>query len=634
MTSTTEKQPSTGASDKSKSSGLMLAAIGVVFGDIGTSPLYTLKEVFHGAHGIAPSPDNVLGALSLVLWALLIVVSLKYVIFIMRADNNGEGGIMALLALTLKSSPGDTRSRWLLMSMGIFGAALFYGDSLITPAISVLSAVEGLKLATPVFDPYVIPITLAVLTGLFMFQRRGTASVGALFGPVMIVWFATLALLGIVNILDEPMVLQAVNPLHGFQFFAEHKWYGFLALGAVVLAVTGGEALYADMGHFGRMPIRTAWFFFVLPALLLNYFGQGALMIHNPAAVENPFYLLAPAWALYPMIVLSTLATVIASQAVISGAFSVTRQAMQLGYCPRLEVRHTSEQEIGQVYLPAINWALLVAIIALVLGFRSSSNLAAAYGIAVTGTMAIDTILAVVVARALWGWSRSTAVLVAAFFLIIDVSFFGANAMKIPQGGWFPLVIGVAVFTLLSTWKRGRALLFDRLREGAIALEPFLAGIAAHPPLRVPGTAVFLTANLDGVPHAMLHNLIHNKVLHERVALLTVITEDVPHVPEIDHAEVQSLGNNFYRVIVRYGFKDEPDIPKTLTQCKECGLEFQMMETSFFISRETLIATIAPGMALWREKLFISMARNAGSVSAYFKIPSNRVVELGTQIEL
>ena len=621
-------------SGKSKSSGLMLAAIGVVFGDIGTSPLYTLKEVFHGAHGIAPSHDNVLGALSLVLWALLIVVSLKYVIFIMRADNNGEGGIMALLALTLKNSPGDTRSRWLLMSMGIFGAALFYGDGVITPAISVLSAVEGLKIATPALEPFVIPITLIVLTGLFLFQRKGTASVGALFGPVMVVWFATLALLGIINILDEPAVLQAVNPLYGFQFFVENKWYGFLALGAVVLAVTGGEALYADMGHFGRMPIKTAWFFFVLPALLLNYFGQGALMIHNPAAVENPFYLLAPPWALYPLIGLATLATVIASQAVISGAFSVTRQAIQLGYCPRLEVIHTSEREIGQVYVPAINWTLWMAIIALVLGFQTSSNLAAAYGIAVTGTMAIDTILAVVVARALWGWSSVTAVLVAVLFLIIDLSFFSANAMKIPQGGWFPLVVAVAVFTLLSTWKRGRALLFDRLRDGAIALEPFLAGIAAHPPLRVPGTAVFLTANLNGVPHAMLHNLIHNKVLHERVVLLTVITEDVPHVPEIDHAEVQPLGNDFYRVIVRYGFKDEPDIPMTLTKCKDCGLEFQMMETSFFISRETLISTIAPGMAIWREKLFISMARNAGSVSNYFKIPTNRVVELGTQIEL
>ena len=613
---------------------LSISAIGVVFGDIGTSPLYTMKEIFTGSHGVTPTHDHVLGALSLVLWALLIVVSLKYVIFIMRADNRGEGGIMALLALTLKNSPSDTRSRWVLMSMGIFGAALFYGDGVITPAISVLSAVEGLEIATPALKPYVIPITLAVLAGLFMFQRKGTASVGALFGPVMIAWFSTLALLGVVNILNEPAVLQAVNPWYGAQFFIEHKWHAFLALGAVVLAVTGGEALYADMGHFGRMPIKTAWFVFVLPALLLNYFGQGALLIHDPAAAQNPFYLLAPSWALYPLVILATLATVIASQAVISGAFSVTRQAMQLGYCPRLEIQHTSEREIGQVYLPMINWTLLAAIIVLVLEFRTSSNLAAAYGIAVTGTMAIDTILAVVVARAMWGWGWARAGAVAAFFLVIDLSFFSANALKIPQGGWFPLVVGIIVFTLLSTWKRGRQLMFDRMKESAIALGPFLAGITTHPPTRVEGTAVFLVAQPDSVPHAMLHNLIHNKVLHERVVLLTVLTEDVPHVPDIDHVEVQPLGNDFYRILVRYGFKDEPNIPQALEQCKTFGMEFNMMETSFFLSRETLIATVAPGMALWREKLFVSMARNAGSATAYFKIPTNRVVELGTQIEL
>jgi len=629
--SQTEASPS---GHKQGKAGLAIAAIGVVFGDIGTSPLYTMKEVFHGAHGIAPVHDNILGALSLVLWALLIVVSLKYVVFIMRADNNGEGGIMALLALTLKNSPRDTRTRWLLMSMGLFGAALFYGDGVITPAISVLSAVEGLQLAAPVLEPFVIPITLIVLVALFMFQRKGTASVGALFGPVMLVWFLTLAVLGVVNIMEEPAVLQAVNPLYAVNFFVEHRWHAFLALGAVVLAVTGGEALYADMGHFGRMPIRAAWFFFVLPALLLNYFGQGALLIHTPAAVENPFYLLAPAWALYPMVALSTVATVIASQAVISGAFSVTRQAMQLGYCPRLEIQHTSEREIGQVYLPAINMALLAAIIALVLGFRTSSNLAAAYGIAVTGTMAIDTVLAVVVARHLWGWGWLRSGVVAVSFLVVDLAFFSANAVKIPQGGWFPLVVAVMVFTLLATWKRGRMLLLERMRAGAIALEPFLAGIAAHPPLRVPGTAVFLTASAEGVPHAMLHNLIHNKVLHERVILLTVITEGVPHVPDIDHMELHPLGNNFHRIIMRFGFKDEPDIPQTLTQCKEYGLDFNMMETSFFLSRETVIPTVAPGMALWREKLFVSMSRNAGSATAYFKIPTNRVVELGTQVEL
>jgi KUP system potassium uptake protein len=467
-----------------------------------------------------------------------------------------------------------------------------------------------------------------------MFQRKGTARVGALFGPVMVIWFITLALLGIVNIVQAPEVLQAFNPMYAVHFFTNYKWGAFLALGAVVLAVTGGEALYADMGHFGRMPIRFAWFGLVLPALLLNYFGQGALLIQHPEAVENPFYLLAPSWALYPMVALSTLATVIASQAVISGAFSVTRQAMQLGYCPRLEILHTSEKEIGQIYLPAINWALLAAIIVLVLGFKSSSNLAAAYGIAVTGTMAIDTILAVVVAHYLWNWSWVRVVLVAALFLVIDLSFFSANAVKIPQGGWFPLVVAVIVFTMLSTWKRGRELLFERLQGAAIALEPFLASIVAHPPTRVPGTAVFLTASTEGVPHAMLHNLLHNKVLHERVVLLTVITEDVPHVPEIDLAEVQPMGNNFFRIIMRIGFKDEPDIPKALEQCRENGFPFNMMETSFFLSRETLIPTVAPGMALWREKLFVNMSRNAESAMAYFKIPTNRVVELGTQIEL
>ena len=574
-----------------------------------------------------------LGILSLVFWALLIVVSLKYVIFIMRADNRGEGGIMALMALTLRGVPGG-RNRWLLMSMGIFGAALFYGDGVITPAISVLSAVEGLEIATPALKPYVIPVTLAVLIGLFMFQRRGTASVGALFGPIMCIWFVTLAGLGILNIAHDPSVLQALSPLYGLHFFLDHKWHAFLALGAVVLALTGAEALYADMGHFGRRPINLAWFGFVLPALLLNYFGQGALLLHNADAAKNPFYLLAPEWALYPLVALSTLATVIASQAVISGAFSVTRQAMQLGYCPRLEVLHTSEKEIGQIYLPAINWTLLAAIIALVLGFQSSSNLAAAYGIAVTGTMAIDTILAVVVAVTVWKWSKLFGGLVIAFFLVIDLSFFGANALKILQGGWFPLAVGMAVFTLLSTWKRGREILMDRLQTGAIALEPFLSGIASHPPTRVPGTAVFLTASREGVPHAMLHNLAHNKVLHERVALLTVTTRDIPWVPEAERVQVEPLGGEFYRIVVTYGFKDEPDIPAALELCKPFGLEFSMLETSFFLSRETLIATIAPGMALWREKLFVSMMRNAGSATAFFKIPTNRVVELGTQIEL
>jgi KUP system potassium uptake protein len=613
---------------------LALAAIGVVFGDIGTSPLYTIKEVFHETHGIPVAPENILGVLSLVLWALVIVVSLKYVVFIMRADNRGEGGIMALMALARKVSAGDSRRQWLLMILGLFGAALFYGDGVITPAISVLSAVEGLEIATPAFEPYVIPIALVVLVALFVFQRRGTASVGALFGPIMVGWFVALAVLGVINIAQEPAVLAAVNPFHALSFFVEHRVQGFIALGAVVLAVTGGEALYADMGHFGRPPIRMAWFGFVLPALLINYFGQGALLIAHPQHIENPFYLMAPTWALYPLVALATLATVIASQAVISGAFSVTRQAMQLGYCPRLNVLHTSEKEIGQIYVPAMNWLLLFAISILVLGFRSSSNLAAAYGIAVTGTMAIDTVLAVVVARLLWGWNLIACVLVAMFFLVVDLAFFSANAIKIPHGGWFPIAVALMVFTLLSTWKRGREILMERLRTGAVALMPFLDGIALHSPLRVPGTAVFLTANAEGVPHALLHNLAHNKVLHERVVLLTVITEDVPHVPEIDWAEVQPLGNEVYRVLIRFGFKDEPDVPLALQQCANFGLEFNMLETSFFLSRETLIATKLPGMALWREKLFVGMARNATSATAYFEIPPNRVVELGTQVEL
>lgn len=629
---------STAANDstllKSRSSSLIVGAIGIVYGDIGTSPLYTMKEVFGGTHPVLLSHDNVLGILSVIFVSLLIVVSLKYVLFIMRADNRGEGGIMALMALTQRVSVAGTRSRWLMMVMGIFGAALFYGDGMITPAISVLSAVEGLEVATPLLKPYVIPITLGVLAGLFMIQRRGTADVGALFGPAMCIWFAVLAVLGIHNIIDQPSVLQALNPVYAVNFFIDHKGHGFMALGAVVLALTGAEALYADMGHFGRPPITRAWFWFVLPALVLNYFGQGALLIHDPNAVRNPFYLLVPAWGLLPLVVLATVATIIASQAVISGAFSLTRQAIQLGYCPRMEILHTSAKEIGQIYVPAVNWTLLIMIIALVLGFRSSSSLAAAYGIAVTGTMVITTVLAFVVVRKLWGWNAFASGAVVTGLLAIDLAFLGANIVKIEHGGWFPLVVGIVIFTLMSTWKRGREMVFERLHTNEIALQPFLDGIAKHPPTRVPGTAVFMTAQPEGVPHALLHNLAHNKVLHERVALLTVVTEDVPWVSEARRLTVQALGNNFYRITIRYGFKDDTDIPKALHLCTEHGVECNMMETSFFLSRETLIPTIAPGMALWRERLFASMARNAGAAMAFFKIPTNRVVELGTQIEL
>jgi KUP system potassium uptake protein len=620
--------------DRHGKAALVLGAIGVVYGDIGTSPLYTMKEAFHGVHGLPVSVTNVLGVLSLILWSLVIIVSVKYAGFIMRADNKGEGGIMALMALVQRVTAGETRRRWWLMSFGIFGAALFYGDGMITPAISVLSAVEGLEVATPAFKPYVIPLSLIVLVGLFVFQRKGTASVGALFGPVMILWFATLAVLGVIEIARYPDVLRALNPAYAVTFLADNRTAGFLALGAVVLAVTGAEALYADMGHFGRKPIRLAWFGFVLPGLVLNYFGQGALLIHEPDAVDNPFYRLAPEWALYPMVVLATTATVIASQAVISGAFSVTRQAIQLGYAPRMNISHTSEREIGQIYIPIMNWMLLAGIVALVLGFQSSSSLAAAYGIAVTGTMAIDTILAFVVVRGLWGWNLPLTATVTALFLIVDMAYLGANSVKILQGGWFPLAIGLVVFTLLSTWKRGRELMRERLKEMAIALDPFMDGLAKHPPARVPGTAVFLTTNRDAVPHALLHNLKHNKVLHDRVVVLTVVFQDIPHVDESERVEIRPLGNHFYQLFVIYGFKDETDIPRALALCAPLGLQFDMLETSFFLSRETLIPTRRRAMAYWREKLFIGMMRNATSVTAYFRIPTNRVVELGTQVEL
>jgi KUP system potassium uptake protein len=613
---------------------LTLGAIGVVYGDIGTSPLYTMREAFNGVHGVTPSPDNVLGVLSLVFWALLVIVSIKYVIFMMRVDNRGEGGIVALMALTLRTTHPKQRRRWILMAMGLFGVALFYGDGVITPAISVLSAVEGLEVALPALEPYVIPVTVGVLVALFLFQRQGTATVSLFFAPVICIWFATLAMLGLSAIIREPSVLQALNPLYGADFFLRHGGRGFLVLGAVVLAITGGEALYADMGHFGRRPIRLAWFLFVLPALLLNYFGQGALIIHDPTAVQSPFYLLVPTWGLYPMIVLATLATIIASQAVISGAYSITRQAIQLGYSPRLQIIHTSAQTIGQVYIPWINWMLLIAVISLVLGFQSSSNLAAAYGIAVTGTMFIDTVLAFVVIHSLWRWNWLRVAFIAAVFVTVDLSFLSANAIKILHGGWFPLVIGMALFTLMSTWKRGREILFERLSENVIALAPFLASITSDPPLRVPGTAVFLNASAEGVPHSVLHNLKHNKVLHERVVFLTVLTKEVPWVPEEQRLEVHRLAPDFYRILVRYGFMDEIDIPKALEQCRAFALEFNMQEASFFFSRETLLPTKRPGMALWREKIFVGLSRNESSAMMFFRIPTNRVVELGTQIEL
>jgi len=614
---------------------LALAALGVVYGDIGTSPLYAVKEIFAGAHHPLPiTPDNVIGILSLLFWALMIVVTLKYVSFIMRADNKGEGGIIALMALALRNSEDSPRRRQVVITLGLFGAALFYGDGVITPAISVLSAVEGLEIIAPSFESYVIPVTLVVLVALFLIQRRGTASIGYLFGPVMLIWFATLAIMGVINIIDHPYVLKAISPFYGFRFLAENPLMGYLSLAAVVLVLTGAEALYADMGHFGRKPIQLAWLAFVLPALLLNYFGQGALLLANPEAIDNPFYRMAPDWALYPLLVLATLATVIASQAVISGAFSMTIQAMQLGYAPRLEVQHTSEKQIGQIYLPAVNWLLLVSVIALVIGFGSSTRLASAYGIAVTGTMLITNVLAYVVARWLWGWSPWRAFLGALPFFIIDMAFFTANLTKVKDGGWFPLVFGILMFVLLVTWKRGRSLLHKRLAQEAIDLEPFIASLGYGGATRVSGTAVFLNSNPDGVPHALLHSLKHYKVLHEKVVLVSVNVLDIPYVPNSQRVTVEALPNSFWRVKIFYGFKDEIDLPHALDWCAEQGLALEMMDTSFFLGRETLIARLGSAMPFWQEKLFIALFRNAGSAASYFKLPANRVVELGTQVVL
>jgi KUP system potassium uptake protein len=621
---------------KSRQAAMALAALGVVYGDIGTSPLYVMKEVFAGNHPIPLTPENVLGILSLIVWSLLIIVSIKYVVFIMRADNRGEGGIMALIALALHDAKGNPKRERIVALIGLLGAGMFYGDGMVTPAISVLSALEGLDVATPAFRPFIIPMTLIVLFCLFAFQRRGTASVGALFGPIMILWFSTLAILGVTNLMHHPAVLQALNPAFAFSFLIENRGIAIVAMGAVVLAVTGAEALYADMGHFGSKPIRQAWFGFVLPALILNYFGQGALLLVDPATINNPFYHLAPDWALYPLVGLSTAATVIASQAVISGAFSITRQAMQLGFVPRLEVQFTSEKEQGQVYLPGVNWGLFSAVVILVIGFQSTNNLAGAYGIAVTGDMVITSILATFVAAKGWGWGWKRAGALFACFLTVELSFLFANALKIPDGGWFPLAAGGLVFLLMSTWKRGGQLLAERLSDESIELETFIDALLVSMPTRVPGTAVFMTSSPRHVPNAMLHNLMHNKVLHERVLVVSVNVFDVPFVPEIDRVEVHKLKADFYSVIVQYGFKDEPDIPQALLSqsCEQQGLVFEMMETSFFLGRATLIPKMASNMVLWREKLFVAMYRNASSATSFYKIPSNRVVELGTQVVL
>ena len=613
---------------------LALGALGVVYGDIGTSPLYAMKEVFAGNHPIPVTEANIFGSLSLFFWALIIIVSIKYVIFIMRADNRGEGGVMAMIALALHDAQDKPFQMKMIMIVGILGAAMFYGDGMVTPAMSVLSAVEGLEVVTPTFKPFVIPITMIVLFMLFFVQRHGTALVGAAFGPVMVIWFSVLAMLGLYNIMAHPAILAALNPLYGLEFLFENKALALVAMGNVVLAVTGAEALYADMGHFGRKPIQRAWFAFVLPALVLNYFGQGALILLEPEAAKNPFFYSAPDWALLPLVGLATIATVIASQAVISGAFSVTRQAMQLGFMPRMEVQHTSEKESGQIYLPAVNWGLMLAVMILVLGFKSSHNLAAAYGIAVTGDMVITSILAtVVVARAWkWGWWRAIALF--SCFLAVELVFLAANILKIPDGGWFPLVAGMGIFILMTTWKQGRQLLADRLKGERLELGMFIESLAMSMPTRVAGTSVFLNADQKGVPHALLHNLMHNKVLHERVVLVSVAFYDTPYVPDIDRVEVRQLKENFWSVVVQYGFKDEPDIPEALQLCANSGLEFNALETSYFIGRETLIPKMNSEMPFWREIIFVAMFRNAGSATAFFKIPSNRVVELGTQVVL
>jgi len=612
---------------------LALAALGVVFGDIGTSPLYTMKEVFSvGPHPLALTPGNVYGILSLITWALILIVSVKYVAFIMRADNRGEGGIMALLALASRNATFGSRKQRNIMLLGILGACMFYADGMITPAISVLSAIEGLEVAAPRLHTLIVPITLLVLFGLFWAQSKGTAVVGAFFGPIMLLWFGTLGVLGAINIAHDTTILQALNPSYAIEFFAHRPWLAFVALGAVVLAVTGAEALYADMGHFGRIPIRLAWFGFVLPALLLNYFGQGALILHDAASVKNPFYLLAPEWALFPLIGLATLATVIASQAVITGAFSVSRQALQLGYLPRMHIQHTSESTQGQVYMPRVNWGLMVGVMALVITFRSSGNLAAAYGIAVTGDMVITTLLAAIVFHEIWGWSKLRTGLLVALFLVIDLAFFSANILKIPDGGWVPLFIGIVIFTLMLTWKTGRSLLYNRLKSDAMAIEPFIDAVSAHPPARVPGTALFMTPNPEGVPHAMLHNLKHNKVLHEKVVILTVRFLDYPHTTQEERVEVERLPYGFYRVTVQYGFKDEPDLPRDLLLCNAQNLELDPMDTSFFIGKEILKASGPLGMPYWRKKIFIGLFRTAETITNQFKLPPNRVVELGAQV--
>jgi len=624
---------------------LSLTALGVVYGDIGTSPLYALKESFLPEHGIPPTPGNVLGILSLVFWSLAFVISFKYVMVLLKADNRGEGGILALLAL-VRPEGEPSGGRRALVLLGLFGAALLYGDGVITPAVSVLGALEGISVATPALERLIVPIAVVILVALFFFQKRGTAGVGRLFGPITLVWFACISTLGVLGILKEPTVLRAIWPGYAIRFFIEDGLKGFLILGSVVLVITGGEALYADMGHFGRRPIRLAWFTVAMPALLLNYFGQGALLLSEPAGIDNPFYRLVPSALLYPMVVVSTLAAVVASQALISGAFSLTRQAVQLGYSPRVTVVHTSHREAGQIYIPEVNWLLMLACVALVLGFKSSTNLAGAYGIAVTGTMSITTVLFANAARTRLGWRPWRVVPLALVFLTVDLAFLGANLVKIPSGGWFPLAIATLIFVVMATWKKGRRIVTAVLREGTLPMDLFIKEMLKRPPVRVPGVAVFMTSDLSGAPPVLLHHLKHNKVLHEKVILMSVATREIPQVPPAERIELVSLGAGFHTVVASYGFMESPNVPEILQGLASSGLSAKVTETTFYLGRETLIPTKASPakraalsakglwMAVWRKRIFMVMTNNSRSATAFFGLPPNRVIELGAQVQI
>ena len=623
-----------GQSGKKRLAGLSLAALGVVFGDIGTSPLYAVRECFHGEYGIAITQANVLGVLSLLVWSLLLIVSLKYLTFIMKADNDGEGGILALTALIITQSKKNGYERWLLVVIGLFGAGLLYGDGMITPAISVLSAIEGVQIIAPAFKDLVIPATIIVLVALFLFQHHGTARVGALFGPIIFVWFVVIGILGFVKIVQYPLILKAILPWYGISFLLNNHLQGFMVLGAVFLSVTGAEALYADMGHFGKHPIRLTWVLLVLPALLLNYFGQGALLLTFPTESHHPFYGLVPSWAMIPMVVLSTSATIIASQALITGVFSLTQQAIQLGYMPRLTVTHTSAKHIGQIYVPAANWTLMIATIGLVAGFGSSSKLASAYGVAVTATMLISTILFYYVARDLWKWNKIALNVLISFFAVVDLSFFAASMSKLFHGAWFPLAIGLMVFTLMITWKQGRSLLLQQLTDRTLTIEEFIQSLSLQQPQRVNGQAVYLTANPDLVPVAMLHNLRHNKIMHSEIALFHFSTERVPRVPNNRKVEVTKLGDGFFKVVARYGFLEYPNIRQVIALANHQGLHFRLEAISFFLSRERIVTGLKSKMVSWRKTLFALMARNALSATAYYDLPPGQVIEIGLLVQI